>query len=133
MELNLLTIRPCENNENSILRQLDLVQNPRGLMHLERRIHHFYGVSFDDSCFLTTALSLWLFDLTILLPVKQNGGAITLSLRHLLNLSKNDLFIDGVCSPHSDGIWVTLVRVINAKKGNLLFYSKVNLFLCEMV
>ena len=87
-------------------------------MHLERYICHFDGVLFDVSYFLTTALSLWLFDLTVLLSTNRDGGAYNLDPRHLLNLSKIEQITSGVCKPISSEFWVTLVGFKNAEKVN---------------
>ena len=87
----------------------DRVQNLRGLMRLDGCVCPFDGVLFDVSCSLIFSLFLWLFDFVVLMFLNRDGGSIKLNPQHLLNLSKVDLFVDEVYSPHSDGVWVTLV------------------------
>ena len=76
-----------------------MVQNPMGLIHLEGLVCYFDGVSFAVSCFFAIAFGLRLFDLTLPMSMKLDGGAIKLNPRHPLNLNKVDSFVDGVYSP----------------------------------
>ena len=114
--------------------QMDRVKNHRGLMCIDGCVCPFDVVPLNVSCSLIFSLFLCLFDFVVLMSLNRDGGSIKLSPQHLLNLSKVDLFVDEVCSPHSDGVWVTLVWFIHTKKGKsssvvpMLF-----LFLCVKV
>ena len=106
-----------------------MVQNHRGLMHLEGRVFHFDGVMSGVYCSPKFSLGFWLLNFVTLLFVNRYGGAINLIPPHLLNLSKIDLFVDEVCSPCSSDVWVTLVRFTNAKKVQCFFYTSIIIFL----
>ena len=84
-------------------------KNHRGLMCTDDCVCPFDVVPFDVSCSLIFSLFLWLFDFVVLMSLNRDGGSIKLGPQHLLNLSKVDLFVDEVCSPHFDGVWVNLV------------------------
>ena len=85
-------------------------------MNLGGRVCHFDRVSFAVNCFSIISFVLRLFDLTFLLSMKRDRGALKLDPRHYLNLTKLDSFVDGVWSPHFGGDLVTL----NAEKVNKL-------------
>ena len=99
-EIKSLPFGPCDGIKISILGQIGGC-----LPHLD-------GFLFVGSCFYAIAFGLRLFDPTFPSSVIRDGGALKLDPRHSPNLTKSDLFVDGVCSPRFYGDWVPL----NAEK-----------------
>ena len=122
MEINLFTIQPCENNKYPSCLQPNLVQNPRGLMHLEKKTASISLKGFRLLLYIFSiiAFGLWLSNLTNIFLVKQDGRAITFSPRHLMTLPQKVMFVDGVLQFH----WV-----VNIVKGKLLYTSKFCFFI----
>ena len=115
------TCRPCGRIKTFSWREKDMVQNPRVLMCHNCCVCIFNGVLVYVNCSLIFALGIQLLDLIFLLYATKYGGAIRIIPRHLLNLSKIEVFIEEVCNPRFGGVWVTLIRFINVEKGNASF------------
>ena len=116
-DIKLSTCRPCGRIKTSSWWENERVQNPRVLMCRNDSVCLFNGVPVDVNYSLIFSLSLRLLDLVVLQFATRDGGAIKRGPRHLPNLSKLKLFVNGVCSSPFCGVWVTLDRFKNVENG----------------